>query len=174
VKRPFDLLNSAEEVLSANPNVTYLIVGTGPLYEKMKELCKRRGLSAKFRFAGWIEYSLIPGYINLADMVIMPSEREGLSRVYLETLACARVLIASDIPAAREVIKHGKTGLLFRKGDIGDLTGKTLTVLSDFELRKKIGRGGRNQVTTYSLDNALAAYSSSFRKVIQTHRDNIL
>ena len=67
----------------------------------------------RVRFAGWIDYARMPDYINLGDIVVMPSESEGLARVYLEAQACARVLVASDIPPAREVVTEGETGLLF-------------------------------------------------------------
>jgi glycosyltransferase involved in cell wall biosynthesis len=56
----------------------------------------------------------MPDYINLADIVVMPSAAETQALVYLETQACARLLLASDIPGAREVIVDGETGLLFR------------------------------------------------------------
>jgi glycosyltransferase involved in cell wall biosynthesis len=58
----------------------------------------------------------VPDYINLADVVVMPSEREGQSLVYLEAQACGKLIVASDIPAAREVITDGETGLLFERG----------------------------------------------------------
>jgi glycosyltransferase involved in cell wall biosynthesis len=45
--------------------------------------------------------------------------------VYLETQACGRVLLASDIPAAVDVVTDGETGLLFRKGDIAHLAART-------------------------------------------------
>jgi len=57
---------------------------------------------------------MMPEYLNLADMVVMPSETEGLALVCLEAQACERVLIASDIPASREVIEEGSTGFALR------------------------------------------------------------
>jgi glycosyltransferase involved in cell wall biosynthesis len=103
-------------------------------------------------------------------MVVSPSEAEGLSRVYLETQACARLLIASDIPPAREVIDDGETGLLFRKGDIGDLTAKTLLAAGDPKLRADISRKGWERVQAHSLDDAVAAYVSTLKEVIRQHQ----
>jgi L-malate glycosyltransferase len=77
----------------------------------------------------------MPDYINLADGVLMPSEREGQSLVYLETQACGRVLIASDIPPAREIIVQGQTGLLFRLGDVADFAAKILMTARERRLR---------------------------------------
>jgi glycosyltransferase involved in cell wall biosynthesis len=47
-----------------------------------------------------------------ADCVVLPSYREGLPRSLLEAAAMARPAIASDVPGCREVIEHGRTGLL--------------------------------------------------------------
>ena len=100
-KRPLDLVESAAEALRRNSKLVYVIVGDGPLRSAMETACKKRRVYENFRFVGWIDYEHVPNYINLADMVVLPSEGEGLARVYIETQACARLLIASDIPPAR-------------------------------------------------------------------------
>ena len=48
----------------------------------------------------------MPSYLNLADLVLLPSESEGLARIYLEAQACGKTLVCSDIPAAREVLTN--------------------------------------------------------------------
>jgi glycosyltransferase involved in cell wall biosynthesis len=75
---------------------------------------------------GWVEYEQVPKYVNLAEIVVMPSDDENQARVYLEAQACGRVLLASDIGGAREVITDGVAVALYRKGDIEDPTHKTL------------------------------------------------
>src|SRR5262249_40902370 len=126
LKRPLDITAAADTALRQNPRLLYLIVGDGPGRQPLEQACKERGIADRFRFVGWIEYERMPDYINLADIVVLPSEAEAQARVYLETQACARVILASDIPAAREVIVDGETGLLFRLGDADDLAAKIL------------------------------------------------
>jgi glycosyltransferase involved in cell wall biosynthesis len=105
-------------------------------------------------------------FLNIADVVVMPSESEGQARVYLETQACGRTLLASDIASAREVIVHGQTGLLFRRGDIKDLTHKTLAAASDYQLRKDIGRKARDRVSIHALDAVTAEYAELIGEAI--------
>src|SRR4029434_2172973 len=121
IKRPLDIVRSARDVLRRNPRVLYLIVGEGMSREKIGGLAAQCGVIERFRFQPFVDNAVMPRYMNLADLVVMPSEREGLSRVYLEAQACAKTLLASDIPGAREAVTHGETGLLFRRGDIDDL-----------------------------------------------------
>ncbi len=169
LKRPQDLVSSAERAMQQNPKLLYVIVGDGPCREVMEEACRQKHISESFRFVGWVDYHRVPDYINLADMVVMPSEAEGQALVYLETQACARLILASDIPAAREVIVDGETGLLFRKGDIDDLTTKTLAAAADSTLRAEIGRKARERVKVHCLNDAVAAYVATLEHVVRRH-----
>ena len=107
----------------------------------------------------------MPRYINIADAVLMPSEAETQALVYLETQACARLLVASDIPAAREVVTDGETGLLFGKGDIDDLAAKVLRAVGDPLLRSRIGRAARMHVERHGLDVMTESYEALLRRV---------
>jgi glycosyltransferase involved in cell wall biosynthesis len=157
-KRPLDIVMSAEQALQRNPRLCYVIVGDGACRQAMEDACRQKNISSRFRFVGWVEHARVPAWINLADLVVMPSATEGLSRVYIETQACGRVLLASDIPPAREVVEHGKTGLLFRMGDVADLREKTLLAAADPALRARIGEQARKRVQANALDKAVDAY----------------
>ena len=98
IKQPLDVVASARAVLPQDPRLVYLIVGDGPARRPMEDACQQAGIQDRVRFTGWVDYPRVPDYINLADLVVMPSADEGLARVYLETQACGRVLLASDIP----------------------------------------------------------------------------
>lgn len=166
-KRSGDLVESARATLQAEPRLAYVIVGDGPSRAAMEQACRDLGIADRFHYAGWVEYDRIPDFINMADVVIMPSQSEGLARVYVETQACGRVLIASDIPAAREVIVHGETGLLFRLADVADLTAKTVLAARDPALRARIGQKARERAIAFSLDAAVARYEAVLEGVVR-------
>src|SRR5262249_40690772 len=126
IKRPLDLVHSAIEATRGDRRLTYLIVGDGPLRRAMEGACRHAGVPHRLRFVGWIAYAKMPGYLNLADLVVMPSEYEGLARAYVEAQACGRALVASEIAAAREVVVDSETGVLFPVGDVAKLTETTL------------------------------------------------
>lgn len=77
LKRAMDIVCSAERVLEDNPKIIYVIVGDGPCRSMMEEACMNKRISENFRFVGWVDYERVPDYINLADIVIMPSEAEA-------------------------------------------------------------------------------------------------
>jgi glycosyltransferase involved in cell wall biosynthesis len=170
LKRAVDIVDSAARALKFNRRLVYVIVGDGFLRQAMEEACRSNGIAEHFRFVGWVEYSRVPAYLNLADLVVMPSDAEAQARVYLETQACARTLLASDIPGARHVVEDGETGLLFRKGDVEDLTAKTLQAAADAPLRSRIGSQARRRVMAHSLDDVVAAYAAAIEHVLENHR----
>lgn len=159
VKRPLDVIESAARVLAESPGVVYLIVGDGPCRAPMEARCHELGIAQRVRFVGWIEHAEMPGYLRLADIVVMPSEHEGLPLVYLETQASGRLLVASDISAAREVVVDGETGLIAGRGDVEHLAATTLRGVSDPILRAAIGRAARTAVHAHAKPAVVATYA---------------
>jgi glycosyltransferase involved in cell wall biosynthesis len=170
VKRPLDVVGSAERALAENARLTFVVVGDGPCRPSMVAACAQKGISEHFRFTGWVDHREVPEYINLADIVVMPSEFEAQAGVYLQTQACARVLVASDVAGAREVIVDGETGLLHRLGDIDDLASKTLLAAGDSRLRADIGCKARDATLAHSQQDAVAAYDAAIAEVVRQHR----
>lgn len=167
VKRVHDVIESAERVLHEDERLVYVMVGDGPLRAEFEQGCAARNLADRIRFVGWVPNEKMPDYVRLADIVVMPSEAEGLARAYLETQACGRLLLASDIASAREISNRGETAILFRKGDINDLTAKTMLAARDAGLRATIGRRAREFVVRrHGLAEAVASYDAILQKLV--------
>ena len=158
LKRPVDLVDSATLALQRDARLLYFVIGDGSERQRIEEACRTRNLSERFRFVGWIDQDAIPAYINLADIVVLPSEDETQARVYLETQACERVILASDIAAAHEVIVDGESGVLFRKADAADLAAKTVELASDPMRRAAIGKAAGRAVQRHALPLVVGSY----------------
>jgi glycosyltransferase involved in cell wall biosynthesis len=86
-------------------------------------------------------------FIAAADCVVLPSYREGTPRSLLEGAAMGRPLIATDVAGCREVVEHGRNGLLCRVRDAADLADKMLAFVDlPPEQRARMGREGRAKV----------------------------
>ncbi|HXJ84584.1 MAG TPA: glycosyltransferase family 4 protein, partial [Candidatus Methylomirabilis sp.] len=165
LKRPLDLVAVAGEI-GRLVDLIYVVVGEGPLLAGVKETCRKLGIMERFRFVGWVPYDRMPRLLNLADMVVQPSQREGLSRVYLEAMACGRVLIASDIPAAREVVRDRQNGLLFELGNLDSLARTIRLAAENGALRERIGENARTSVASHALERVAAQYEHVFREAV--------
>lgn len=170
LKRPLDVVDAARLALPRHPRLAFVIVGEGPAGAAMRAACAEQGIADRFRFAGWVDQERVADLINLADVVVMPAEDEVQARVYLETQACGRVLLASDIAAAREVVSDGETGVLFRKGDPEDLAARLLALAERPELRAAIGQRARERIAAHALPAIVAEYLDAFASVAAAAR----
>lgn len=161
LKRPLDVVRSAALALKQDPRLLYLVVGDGPSLENTRKVAQELAVDHRVRFVGRVGQPRMPDYLNLADVVVMASELEGLSRVYLETMACGRTLLASDIAPARELIQPGVNGFTFPLGNVAELARATLRVAADPELRRKIGKSARERACRHHIRDACAVYEKT-------------
>jgi glycosyl transferase family 1 len=81
--------------------------------------------------------------LKKSDLVVLPSYREGVPRILVEAAACGKPLIAADVPGCREIVLHGKNGLLVAPRDAVQLAEAIKTLLLDQERRTDMGRQSR-------------------------------
>jgi glycosyltransferase involved in cell wall biosynthesis len=95
-------------------------------------------------FAGAVRDT--PAYYALADIVVLPSHREGLPTVILEAKAAGKPVIGASATGILDVVADGQTGLLFPAGDVGALTSALARLLIDKDLAAKLALAGQEQV----------------------------
>jgi glycosyltransferase involved in cell wall biosynthesis len=79
-----------------------------------------------------------------AAIAVLPSTYgEGVPKALLEAAACARAIVATDMPGCREVVRDGETGLLVPPHDIGALADALASLAADPERRRRMGSAGR-------------------------------
>ena len=85
----------------------------------------------------------MPEVLAAANLVVLPSYREGLPKVLLEAAASARAIVATDVPGCREIVRHGLNGLLVPPRDGEALALAVRDLLRDPSLRGRFGCAGR-------------------------------
>lgn len=80
--------------------------------EKLRELVSELGLSHCVRFTGSIPYSDMPLWMNLAHIMIMAPESDGMPNTLWEAMACGALPVVNRLPQYAEVIQHGVNGLV--------------------------------------------------------------
>ena len=84
--------------------------------------------------------------IARADVVVLPSYREGVPRTLLEAAAMGKPLVATDVPGCREVVRQGVNGFLVPVKDAHALADAMLTLAQDEPARAAMGKAGREIV----------------------------
>ena len=81
--------------------------------------------------------------ISLADIVCLPSYREGLPKILLEAAACGRPIVTTDVPGCRETVIDGVNGLLVEVKSAESLKNALIRLINDRDLRVKMGEASR-------------------------------
>lgn len=107
-------------------------------------------------------------FLGNADCVVLPSYREGLSRVLLEAGAMARPAIATDVPGCRDAIEPGVTGMLCAVRDPASLAERMIAMLTlPADARMAMGRAARARVIAdFAEDHVIAAYRAALARAI--------
>jgi glycosyltransferase involved in cell wall biosynthesis len=87
----------------------------------------------------------MPGLMAGADIVVLPSYREGLPKSLIEAAACARPLITTDAPGCREVVTHGLNGLLVPVRDAVSLAEAIARLQDDPVFARRLGEAAREK-----------------------------
>ncbi|MEJ5226585.1 glycosyltransferase family 4 protein [Thermodesulfovibrio sp.] len=140
------LVNAFHEVKKLFPLTKLVIVGgykeNDILYfEQIKQLIKELNLEKDVYFTGVLQN--IKDVINSLEIVILPSLEERCSRVLLETIACGKVVVATDVGGNPEIIQDGINGILVKPADSKDLEGAIMKLLKDENLREEFSKNSR-------------------------------
>ena len=106
---------------------------------------------------------LVKEEIDKVDCVVLPSYREGLSRVLLEAASMAKPIITTDVPGCRDIVEDGINGYLVKAKDSAELSDaiKRILLLSQEE-RESMGELGRKRVVNnFSEESVIKLYLSA-------------
>jgi len=90
----------------------------------------------------------IKSFFSQADVIVLPSYREGLSRVLLEAGSCRKPIITTDVPGCKEVVIDGKSGYLCRPKDVQSLFEVMVKMVQSASHLKRMGEEGRRHIQT--------------------------
>lgn len=171
IKRAQDIVRGFAVALRRDPRLRLLMIGASYMRtsrDTLKTEAQRLGVAERVQVIDWVERQAMPQHYALADMTVHASASEGLSLTCLESMACARTLIASDIPASRELIRNGVEGLLFPLGDVDALGCAIGAAANDPALRARLGAAARERVADHftlgQMDERLLTVISSLLK----------
>lgn len=95
-------------------------------------------------FAGAVQDT--PTYYAMADILVLPSHREGLPTVVLEAQAAGKPVVAASATGIVDLVNDGETGLLFPVGDVPALTKALARLITDKALANRLGLAGQERV----------------------------
>ncbi|GAB3659505.1 N-acetyl-alpha-D-glucosaminyl L-malate synthase BshA [Echinicola sediminis] len=162
VKRVEDVIQIFYEVRKVVPS-KLLLVGDGPERDKMERICRELGVCEDTRFLGKLE--AVEEVLSVADLFIIPSEKESFGLAALEAMACEVPVLSSNAGGIPELNLDGITGFACDVGDIKGMTEKALHILSDENLAG-FKKRALARAKEFDVSNILPRYEAFYKKTI--------
>jgi glycosyltransferase involved in cell wall biosynthesis len=173
----FDLIECGKHVCEKYPDVSFIILGKGLLFNKLKKEVEENELKQRFRFLGFVDREKLIQIYQNATIYVMPSHYEGLPTVLLEAMSCGLPVVATAVSGNVDVISSGQNGILIPPKSPKDMARAISMLLDDDKMRKELGKNARKTIEErYTWDivakNFLKVYGSC-RGVIHGQRKHV-
>jgi glycosyltransferase involved in cell wall biosynthesis len=127
-KRVDLLIDAFAAVAAGRPDWDLMIVGDGPLQHELRSRVPK-SLSGRVVWTGFLDGDEAKLAYHVADVLVLPSDREPWAVVVQEAMAAGVIVVASDVSgAAHELIQDGKSGRIFPAGNLAQLSQAVLDV----------------------------------------------
>jgi glycosyltransferase involved in cell wall biosynthesis len=155
------LLEGFEQVARRRDDVHLVLLGDGSQRAALERESSSAGVRERLVLAGWVDHDRLPDWLQAADLLLLPSDAEGLPTVVIEALACAVPVVATAVGGIPAVIEEGRTGLLLR-----ERTPEALAAAIDEALRRSWSATELvRSVEDYSADRVAAQVGQLLRSV---------
>lgn len=109
------LVEAFAKLASGRDSLSLALIGDGSQRFVMEEHARRAGVADRLLFAGWVDHDSLPAWMQAADVLLLPSDYEGLPTAVIEALACAVPVVATAVGGLPTLIREGRNGLLLKE-----------------------------------------------------------
>jgi glycosyltransferase involved in cell wall biosynthesis len=146
-KGVFDLLKVIKRLINDAYDIRLTIAGNGEVMRLLREINELEIANA-VKYCGWIGYKERDLILRETDIFVLPSYAEGMPMSILEAMAYSVPVVSTFVGGIPELVIDGETGCLFKSGDLDEMYGKIAYLVQDENLRKEMGRKGRELIST--------------------------
>jgi glycosyltransferase involved in cell wall biosynthesis len=158
------LIRALPFVAQVIPNMRLLVVGGGPLTESLQLLARSQGVAEHVLFAG--VRNDVERIINASEFTVLPSESEAQGLVVLESFACGRPVVASNVGGIPEIVTNEVNGLLVPSRDVDALARGIIHLLQDGELLKSLGMAAADKAKIFDVKSGVARTVDLYQEVM--------
>ncbi|AKD02168.1 N-acetyl-alpha-D-glucosaminyl L-malate synthase BshA [Pontibacter korlensis] len=163
VKRVEDVIRIFAKVREKIPS-RLLMVGDGPDRPKMEKLCRELGICQDVRFLGKLE--AVEEVLSIADLFLMPSEKESFGLAALEAMSCQVPVISSNAGGIPELNINGVTGFVSPVGAVDEMVQNALYILDDEHL-PQFKANALNRAKDFDIEKIVPLYEEFYQRIIK-------
>jgi len=160
-------IDAARIISAQRKDVTFAIVGEGPLERFIRTRIQQLGLLDRIRMLGFRQDLL--NVFRSIDVFAIPSvEGDTIPQVLMQALAIGIPVVSTTVGSIPDVVREGETGFVVPPRDAGALAERIGKLLDDEALRKRMGSQGRALVErSYSLDRMLDRMETVYDRLVR-------
>ncbi len=162
-KRHADLLQALK--LVGRPDVHLALAGEGRILNETKNLAGRLGLTSRTHFLGFRRD--VPALMAAADATVLPSEREGLPRCLMESMAMNTPVLGSRIRGITELLSED-CGLMFKVGNLPEIAECLIQAIEGKEALARMAANARRKVDRYDLTGILENHFTLYSSLLES------
>jgi glycosyltransferase involved in cell wall biosynthesis len=159
-----------QRVVAALPKVRELarvpfeveVVGSGAARGDLDKIADELKVSDLIRYVGTLPYEQLEVAYQYADIFVLTSLSEGMPSVILEAMGCGLPVVASDVGGNNELVAEGTSGFLIEGDDIDTLAQRLAQLINDEDLRRQMGRQGREAALAYDWQHIMNRYNELY------------
>lgn len=141
------VIRSMAKIVKKNPNIVYLICGSGRNHSRLQDLIEKYQLGPNVKLLGY--RTDVNDILRISDCFVFPSLQEGLPVAILEAMNASLPVIASDIRGNRDLVVHGQGGFLVNKKSMKQYIYYIGLLAEHNSLQTKFGKFNKERVIEF-------------------------
>ena len=147
-------IKAMSKVVEEIPDAKLLLVGgkASKEYEGyLRKLCKDLKIENNVEFTGWVDFNLVPSYISLSDVCLVPHLASGHTNTTIphklfQYMAMEKPVIVTDCKPLKRIVEECKCGIVVPSGDYNKMAEAIIMLYQNKEYARKLGKNGRRAV----------------------------
>lgn len=159
-----DLMEAVRIVKNRKMSFELHVYGDGRLKNWLQNFIVSDFVDSSVVYHGWVTANNKVRAMQEADVIVLPSHREGFPNALLEAMAYQKAVIVSAIGVVPEIIEDHVNGLIFNSGSVNELAERIVEMIQDTAQREQMAYQARQTVIEkYSIESAVSSFRSIFK-----------
>ena len=163
VKGPRKMLRMMGEIARRRPDAVLLVAGDGPERSACEDIARDLDFRKNVRFLG--QRNDIPELLAATDLIVMPSESEGLPLAAIEAMAAGRPVVGFDVGGFREIVEDRQSGRVIAPGNESAFVEAILTLLEDPQSLSAYGARAFSAAEQFSVERHVSGLLDCYREL---------